>query len=529
MPDEARSTYHCADGSPFPVRWPEAADAALPWTRERDHYPLVATPLEIAVHELSLAARRRAFEEQGLLLPQIFRRYLYPQGFAYEAPWETADADYQAQALAGLIERSGGVHALWEGVLLPRVRAGCRRLQREDGARTIAGLADEWGHAFNLTQVALEALMSVLRPFQQLCREELGDGGDVIALELMQGFPNATLAADEALWWLARIARSRPAVGQRLHRGGSVAPEDLEHVEGGPAFLTALRSFLDEYGWRSAHWQLVAPTWRERPELALAYVRRLLDDADAAPDGALREANSRREALLVATLERLPASRRDAFSELYREAGCYDVVRESRAHWQLVGDGSLRHALLRRGARLAATGGIDAAEDVFFLLPDEIESKPAARGGDSLRDRVRERRQEHAFWSTKQPPDTIGAVPLEGGTVETPPDQSLIYGSAASRGVYTGRARVIHAADEGVRLQRGEVLVCETASPSWTPLFAIAGAVVTDGGSALGHAAVTAREYGVPCVVATRVATRLIRDGTLVTVDGGAGTVTRRE
>ena len=149
--------------------------------------------------------------------------------------------------------------------------------------------------------------------------------------------------------------------------------------------------------------------------------------------------------------------------------------------------------------------------------------------GDSLRDRVCERRQEHAFWSTKQPPDTIGAVPLEGGTVKTPPDQSLIYGSAASRGVYTGRARVIHAADEGVRLQRGEVLVCETASPSWTPLFAIAGAVVTDGGSALGHAAITAREYGVPCVVATRVATRLIRDGTLVTVDGGAGTVTRRE
>jgi pyruvate,water dikinase len=69
------------------------------------------------------------------------------------------------------------------------------------------------------------------------------------------------------------------------------------------------------------------------------------------------------------------------------------------------------------------------------------------------------------------------------------------------------------------------VLVCRTTLPSWTSLFRIAGAVVTDSGGALSHAAIVAREYGLPCVVATRIGTVAIRDGQMVTVDGGAGTV----
>ena len=79
--------------------------------------------------------------------------------------------------------------------------------------------------------------------------------------------------------------------------------------------------------------------------------------------------------------------------------------------------------------------------------------------------------------------------------------------------------------DEFSRVRPGDVLVCPATDPSWSVLFGVAGAVVTEGGGALSHAAIVAREYAVPAVLAVDSATRMLRDGQLVTVDGTAGTV----
>ena len=96
---------------------------------------------------------------------------------------------------------------------------------------------------------------------------------------------------------------------------------------------------------------------------------------------------------------------------------------------------------------------------------------------------------------------------------------------AASRGVATGPARIIRDLSEADKLMPGDVLVCRTTSPPWTVLFTRASAVVTDAGGVLSHTAITAREYGIPCVVGARGATERIRDGMLITVDGERGVV----
>jgi pyruvate,water dikinase len=79
--------------------------------------------------------------------------------------------------------------------------------------------------------------------------------------------------------------------------------------------------------------------------------------------------------------------------------------------------------------------------------------------------------------------------------------------------------------DDAERLNHGEVLVCPATMPPWTPLFAVASAVVTDHGGVLSHTAIVAREYQIPAVVGTKVGTSLIKDGSTITVDGGEGTV----
>ena len=100
-----------------------------------------------------------------------------------------------------------------------------------------------------------------------------------------------------------------------------------------------------------------------------------------------------------------------------------------------------------------------------------------------------------------------------------------LKGVAASPGSVTATARVLHGPDDFSLMRPGDVLVAAITTPAWTPLFAMASAVVTDIGGPLSHGSIVAREYGIPAVMGTGVATRRIVSGQVITVDGGAGIV----
>jgi phosphohistidine swiveling domain-containing protein len=101
----------------------------------------------------------------------------------------------------------------------------------------------------------------------------------------------------------------------------------------------------------------------------------------------------------------------------------------------------------------------------------------------------------------------------------------LLQGIAASRGQVTGPCRVIKNPEELHRLQPGDILVAQSTNPSWTPVFSIIGGLIVEHGSALSHAAIIAREYGIPAVMGVAGATGLLADGIQVTVDGSKGLI----
>jgi pyruvate,water dikinase len=108
-------------------------------------------------------------------------------------------------------------------------------------------------------------------------------------------------------------------------------------------------------------------------------------------------------------------------------------------------------------------------------------------------------------------------------TDDAPPG-TVVTGVAASGGVVEGRVRLVRD-PATAEVDDGDVLVCETTDPGWTALFMVAGALVTDHGGMLSHGPIVARELGLPCVCGTRDASRRLRDGQRVRVDGGAGRV----
>jgi phosphohistidine swiveling domain-containing protein len=186
-----------------------------------------------------------------------------------------------------------------------------------------------------------------------------------------------------------------------------------------------------------------------------------------------------------------------------------------------------------------------------FLEERELRGALSDRADRDLRALVARRKAERAwvaahpgpasYGTDPGPPPDLSPLPPALGLVNTatlqwmqllfPPEetgagQGQLPGVPGSPGRYTGPVRLVRDEAEFPKLRPGEVLVCPITSPAWSVLFLQAGAVVTDGGGVLAHTAVIAREYGIPAVLATGAATRRLRDGDLVTVDGTAGVVT---
>jgi rifampicin phosphotransferase len=197
----------------------------------------------------------------------------------------------------------------------------------------------------------------------------------------------------------------------------------------------------------------------------------------------------------------------------------------------------MRRALRRLGEAMVRSGILTDADDIHFLLHDEVASCVAGATSVSLADRVAERRSARLEAARLVAPMAIGRASWlmhklvsEGrATFGTAAASShvLVLGAAASPGRATGPVRVIRDPSKSAELQPGDILVAPLTAPAWTPLFAIAAAVVTDIGNPLAHASIIAREYGIPAVVGCGDATLRLKDGQRVTVDGTAGLVER--
>jgi len=169
---------------------------------------------------------------------------------------------------------------------------------------------------------------------------------------------------------------------------------------------------------------------------------------------------------------------------------------------------------------------------VFYLHVSEIK-KHADHPDRNYRELVASRRADRAAWMHVLPPPFIGGdAPLRAkaqraqAPVTTTPETTSLSGLAASSGIVVGVARVILSLDESNRLSPGEILVTYATAPPWTPLFAVAAAVITDAGGPLAHCAVVAREYGIPAIVGAATATSVIKNGMRIKVDGTSGVVT---
>ncbi len=306
---------------------------------------------------------------------------------------------------------------------------------------------------------------------------------------------------------------------------------DLVEVPGGREARDAIQAYLDRYGMRCVgEIDITRPRWSERPT---TLVPLLLSNArNFEPGvGARRLEQGRREACakeqeLLERLRALPdgARKADETKRMIDRVRAFIGYREYPKYHMISRYFAYKQALLAEGERLVQAGVLADAEDIFYLRFDELHDAVRAHEVDG--GLIAQRRQEFASYHALTPPRVLTSEGecLAGTYRRHDAPTSALVGLPVSSGTIEGPARVILDMTQA-DVEPGDILVTAYTDPSWSPLFVAIEGLVTEVGGLMTHGAVIAREYGLPAVVAVEHATRLIRDGQRIRVNGTDGYV----
>jgi pyruvate,water dikinase len=245
----------------------------------------------------------------------------------------------------------------------------------------------------------------------------------------------------------------------------------------------------------------------------------------------------RRQAAIDNVINRIGGLKHRIFRWALNYAQMFTQMREDSIFDIGLAYPSIRRMLAELGRRFAQAGAIDKANDIYWLTREEVIGGVSNLDSnlpiESLSLEIDKRKTNWNAHNLAIPPQQLPQKTRVMGiktdafmpVSEDEQSEHSLRGVAASPGQVTGIARVMLNQEDFSQMQPGDILVAEITTPAWTPLFTMAAGVVTDIGGPLSHGSIVAREYAIPAVLGTGVATQRIRNGQTITVDGDTGTV----
>lgn len=487
------------------------------------------------------------------------------RAFYYYANWERLFAQWKEKMLALIRDAEAlPVPELPDFEPLEHVHAGrgiaSNHYLLEIYQKTLEGYFRMWHHHFEFLLLGYGAYLT----FFDFCKKAFPEISDQTVARMVAGIEAEIFRPDDELRRLAKCAIELGVDDQfRSGRSPNEVIQSLEQLgDRGVAWLKELAASRN-------------PWFNINVGDGFYHYHRSWNDDLSMPFGALPGyiANAKRGERLERQTDKLMEERKQLIAD-YREL--LETDDERAAYDQMI---TLAHRVFpyveghkfycehwytnlffnkirEFGRLLAESGFFPSAEDVFHLSHYELEAAivdlmtawsngSLPRGPQIWPAIVAERKAAIVEWAKHDTPPALGPVPdiiddpaivmLWGITRENldtwlsageQPDSNEIRGFAASNGVVEGIARVVKSVDEIDRLRHGDILVCQVTNPSWAPVFQKIAAAVSDIGGSMSHAAIVAREYGLPAVVGTGTATQKIKDGQRIRVDGGRGVVT---
>lgn len=370
----------------------------------------------------------------------------------------------------------------------------------------------------------------VYRWLGRLLRLFYGRTGEELFEDIVVGQPQATLAINRLLQEMAAAVREQPALKEFVLQH---TPEEIgagiRGLPGADRVLSLFADLMNRYGHREVSQGLggiAAATWRDRPEVVWGMVKSLVRQEAPLPEDTQRARREAAEMRLKSLTARgwgrvLPL--RKLFERMVDYSRRYTAFREDSHVYLTQAMLVFRTLFLAIGRQLKGKGYLQEEQDIMYLTYWEVRDlvqdlyslKEVSRRG--LAEKIRRRKQDYQARQKR----------WRQAVQEVPAKAEVLQGLAASRGRAKGPCRLVRHPGELERLQPGDVLVASATNPAWTPVFPMLAGLIVEHGSPLSHAAIIAREYGIPAVLGVKGATAVLRDGEEVTVDGTEGLVYR--
>ena len=563
-----------------------AQEEAACWFQDSMHFREVLYPFDSIVMEFAYVSLAQYNTRFFIVPPTLGLDYRVLNGYVYFRPVAVTDPSVVSARIPHFLERAGYYYQNWNDLYakwllkIRRVIADIETLtfrplpEMEDRSWVTEGRGlgsgfdlmsrynrlvelgfEGWQYHFELLNLGYAAYLD----YFQFCKQVFPDIADQSVAKMVSGIEVDLFRPDEELKRLARLAVELGLAGDLMSGSVSEALQSVANARNGPQWLDELEKakhpwFNFSGGTGFYHHD---PVWMENLDLPFDLMREYIKKVRAGEslNRPLEAIRNERERLAAEYRALLPTDDyRAAFEDKLGLARTVFPYIENHnfyvEHW-------LQSVFWRKmralGRVLVGAGFIDSPDDIFYLRRDEIPTAlfdltsgwavgTSARG-PTYWPRIIERRKDIVEalrrWS---PPPALGVPP----DVITEPFTLMLWGITTERvdawlrggptadlkgfpgspGVAEGPARVVTSVADLDQVRDGEILVCPITAPSWAPLFSRIRATVTDIGGMMSHAAIVCREYGLPAVLGTGFATRVIKTGQRLRVDGNAGTVT---
>jgi phosphohistidine swiveling domain-containing protein len=564
------ATFH--GDETFPIEW-EPGEEELFWVLDDLHCPNPLSPLFFDLGGWWLTCdhmfRRFATPFAADWVAKNVNGYLYtaaipadpsvrPEANEFQAryaPRVPHDPDYAAKmgAYLGFVlpHYAGNFLDWWRDRLRPEIERNFAYLDGYDTENaSLVELAvlfedalDVHDRHWKIHWMLNFAQFSATMALNATVAEVKGEADPALLGRLQSSVEDRNWDSIEALWQMKEEIKGDDEL-QDAFRGDTAADvlRALEGSERGRRFLEErLAPYRQEFGYK-AIWshEFSFPTWKENPAPIVEAVRGYLE-TDYDYPAAIQAV---RDDLTVAQERLFDGVPDGEGKERLRQALELSLRMNPLTpdHHFFIDQGTnarVRLAAVAIGRKLVEAGALEDPEDVVYLHYNELRLLPASPDAFDARAVVSDRRDEREQQALVRPPQWIGTATEEAlafpywslwGFPEKfhrPPPEKVdeVHGLGASPGVVEGVARSVASLDEFDQVQKGEILVCQMTNPAWVVLFTKIAGLVTDAGGVAAHPAVVAREFGIPAVVGTSVATERIRSGDRVRVNGTSGVV----
>ncbi len=559
----------------FPIEWASDTEKKLFWVFDDLHCPHPLSPMfeEIGGWWLSCDHMFRRFGTpfaSDWIIKNV-NGYLYTAAIPAEAGVDVSSEEYGARYAARVPLDAAypakigkyldavlpvyGLHFAdwWRDRLVPEMQRNFDYLEArldESANLSLMELATVWEDAIDIHDRHWKihwmlnfAQLSATLDLRAVMEKVHGKADEALLGRLQNSASDRNWDSIEALWRAKEEAKADPELREAF--GVGKAEEVISRLKAsgrGQRFISErIEPYQREYGWHAV-WshEFIFPSYREQMEPVIELVRGYLDqDYDYPKTIAAAKADiDSAAAQIMAGLSGDAAEQmKKALDNNLRMAPLtpdhhFYIDQGANAHMRLV--------LVTIGQRLVDMGMLDRSDDVIFMKYNELRVFMADPDKSTGRDLVARRRAEREGYYKFKPRDWIGTCtptqlafpylinwgfPDKFHRSQQQQKAGRVEGIAGSPGVVEGIARVVMNESEFDKVQAGDILVCQMTNPAWVVLFTKIAALVTDAGGVSAHPAVLSREFGIPAVVGSSVATQVIKSGNRVRVDGNKGVV----